>query len=288
MKKTCTRAILLVFVLAIVSSCSGREAKENFYTNAGELLVNSANKGTFTFGLTLFTKFRVNKVECIGLDGSGINFQNCDIEIADNNVDQLSTYRHKGLYVQTLLITITPLAPCETCNITRIHLSVDGEKQKIDFPHPLNHDFTYGNEFNEGLRLSMIPNEFPSRFINDKDQHLIYMFTATEDIVLEEVQCTDFLQLADLEIRENGTSKGNGVFPVSLTKGSDVEISFRYISDLADECSYVATTLIFKYRRSLDNEELANKVQLIFDPIYPVSGDDTSQIDQIIERLIDE
>jgi hypothetical protein len=278
--------LLLLFILITVSSCARQEAKDDFYSNASELLVNSASEGVLSFGLTLFTKTKIHMVECIGLDGSGINYQDCNVEVFDNNVDRLKAYHYKGLYVQTLLITITPRVPSEKCSITRIHLNVDGEKHKVDFPHPLTHDFTQGNVFTEELRISVIPNEFPSRFINDDEQLLTYMFTVTEDVVLEEIACTDFLELTDFQIRENGILKGDCEFPVSFAAGSDVDINFRYISDLANECSYVATTLIFRYRKVADNEELANKVQLIFDPIYPISDNNTSPIDHIIDRLL--
>jgi len=286
LKKLGAKVLLLLFILVTVCSCAGGEAKEDFYSNASELLVNSASEGVLSFGFTLFTKTKIYKVECIGLDGPGINYQDYNVEVLDNNVDQLNEYRYKGLYVQTLLITITPRVSIEKCNITRIHLNVDGEKHKVDFPHPLIHDFTYGNFFTEELRIAIIPNEFPSSFINDSEQQLTYMFTATEDVVLEEIACTDFLELTDFLIRENGVLVGDSAFPVSFSAGSDVDISFRYTSDLANECSYVATNLIFKYRKASNNEELVNMVQLIFDPIYPISDNNTSPLDHLIDCLI--
>ncbi len=286
MKKLSVKGLLLLLILVTICSCAGGKAKKDFYSNASELLVNSANEDVLSFGFTLFTKTKVSKVECIGLDGPGINYQDYNVEILDNNVDQLNEYRYRGLYVQTLLITITPRVSIEKCNITRIHLNVDGEKHKVDFPNPLIHDFTYGNIFTEELRIAIIPNEFPSSFINDSEQLMTYMFTATEDVVLEEIACTDFLELTDFLIRENGVLVENSAFPVSFSAGSDVDISFRYTSDLANECSYVATNLIFKYREALNNEELINMVQLIFDPIYPISDDNTSPLDHLIDRLI--
>lgn len=276
---------LMVIVLLFLSSCGEQVAKGDFYTNASELLINSQGE-VLSFGLTLFSRKQTSEIHCIGLEGEDIDLLNYNVEILDNNIKQLDNYFYRGLHVKTLLITIKPKNFVENCKINRMHLNVDGEKYIVEFINPIKHDFSKGNIFSEELRIAVIPNEFSSSFINEPEQVLTYSFTATQDVVIEGISCVDYLNLSSINIRVNNLRIEDPEFPLPINAHSDIEISFKYTSDIANKLCYVITTIVFYYKRASDNKELSNEVVLVFDPIYPICNGNMSPIDDIVDAIL--
>ena len=183
------------------------------------------------------------------------------------------------------MVEITGKDNIKNCTFENLILNVDGVRQSLSFSTPVNHIFSEGNIFTEGLQISVIPNEFPSSFINNEQESVTYEFYATEDVVLQDIRFDDFLSVSDVIYAIGDEDAHNAEFPISVKKGETIRISFSFTSNSANELSYVATNIYFDYLTKSDNTKHFNSVFVVFDPVYPIIENDNTKINKIVDSL---
>ena len=171
------------------------------------------------------------------------------------------------------------------CAFQKLILNVDGTRQTLSFDTPVNHEFSDGNVFTKALQISVVPNEFPSEFINDNQQSASYEFEATEDLTLQKIRFNDFLSSSNVVYSIDDGISQNTNFPISLKKGQKIKITFSFMSELANNLSYLTSNIYFDYITDNDNVEHFNSAVIVFDPIYPLNDNDMSNVNKLIESI---
>lgn len=282
-------ATILLLVVAF-SSCTNEtiidEQTKDFVCNTSNILIHSTASNSFSFNVALFSKERIKKVEFIGFEGESIDNDNFNVNIIDNNIEVLDDYEYKGYHIKYVMIEITNNSSAEICNFDTLLLNVDGIRRTLSFDTPINHTFQEGNVFTDKLQISVIPNEFPSDFINSETQSATYEFYATEDVILQQVRFEDFLTPCNIIYGINDDEAQTAEFPIYVNKGDKLRISFSIMSELANSSSYLTTNIYFDYLSKTDNTNYYNSAIVIYDPVYPLKDNDTSNIDNLIDSLI--
>jgi hypothetical protein len=278
--------ISLILIIFLFSGCSsGQRETADFMNNASNIFVNSKSLNTLSFNVALFSKQKIEKIDYVGIAGVNVNNNDYTVNIIDNNIDVLNSYNYKDLYIKYIMVEIIAKGDVKNCTIKNIILNVDGVRQSLSFSTPVNHIFSEGDVFTEELQISVIPNEFPSSFINNEQGVVTYNFYATEDVVLQGIRLDDFLSVANVVYAIGEENPHIAHFPINVKKGETISISFSFTSDSANELSYVATNLYFDYLTKADNKKLFNSVSVVFDPIYPVFNNDATNINKIVDSL---
>ncbi len=286
MKKCLLNSISLILIIFLFSSCTNRQQETaDFMNTASNIFINSKSLDTLSFNVALFSERKIDKIDYIGIEGTNVNNDDYTVNLIDNNIDVLNSYKYKGLYIKYIMVEITAKDNIKNCTFENLILNVDGVRQSLSFSTPVNHIFSEGNIFSEELQISVIPNEFPSSFINNKQEGVTYEFYATEDVVLQDIRFDDFLSVSNVIYAIGDEDAHNANFPISVKKGETIRISFSFISNSANELSYVATNIYFDYLTKFDNEKHFNSASIVFDPIYPVIENDNTNIDKIVDSL---
>ena len=240
--------ISLILIIFLFSGCSsGQRETADFMNNASNIFVNSKSLNTLSFNVALFSKQKIEKIDYVGIAGVNVNNNDYTVNIIDSNIDVLNSYKYKDLYIKYIMVEIIAKGDVENCTIKNIILNVDGVRQSLSFSTPVNHIFSEGNVFTEELQISVIPNEFPSSFINNEQGVVTYKFYATEDVVLQGIRLDNFLSVANVVYAIGEENPHSAHFPINVKKGETISISFSFTSDSANELSYVATNLYFDY-----------------------------------------
>lgn len=285
-KKSLLNLISVILIIFLFSGCSsGQRETADFMNNASSIFINSKSLNTLSFNVALFSKQKIEKIDYVGIEGVNVNNNDYTVNIIDNNIDVLNSYKYKDLYIKYIMVEISAKDNIKNCTFENLILNVDGVRQSLSFSTPVNHIFSEGNIFTEELQISVIPNEIPSSFINNEQALVTYEFYATEDVVLQGIRIDDFLSVSNVIYAIGDKDAHNADFPISVKKGETIRISFSFTSDSANELSYVATNLYFDYLTKADNKKLFNSVLVVFDPIYPVFDGDTTNINKIVESL---
>ncbi len=285
-KKSLLNFISLILIIFLFSGCTSEQQETaDFMNTASNIFVNSKGLDTLSFNVALFSKRKIDKIDYIGIEGTNVNNDDYTVNIIDNNIDVLNSYKYKGLYIKYIMVEITAKDNIKNCTFENLILNVDGGRQSLNFSTPVNHIFSEGNIFTEELQISVIPNEFPSSFINNKQEGVTYEFYATEDVVLQDIRLDDFLSVSNVIYAIGDEDAHNADFPIDVKKGETIRISFFFTSNSVNELSYVATNIYFDYLTKSDNEKLFNSVFVVFDPIYPVIENDASNINKIVDSL---
>jgi hypothetical protein len=278
--------ISLILIIFLFSGCSsGQWETADFMNNASNVFVNSKSLNTLSFNVALFSKQKIEKIDYVGIAGVNVNNNDYTVNIIDNNIDVLNSYKYKDLYIKYIMVEIIAKGDVKNCTIKNIILNVDGVRQSLSFSTPVNHIFSEGDIFTEELQISVIPNEFPSSFINNEQEVVTYKFYATEDVVLQGIRLDNFLSVANVVYAIGEENPHSAHFPINVKKGETISISFSFTSDSANELSYVATNLYFDYLTKADNKKLFNSVSVVFDPVYPVFNNDATNINKIVDSL---
>ena len=272
-KKCLMNLISLILIVFLFSSCTSEQQEiANFMNTASNIFINSKSSDALSFNVALFSKEKISQIDYI-------------VNIIDNNIDVLNSYKYKGLYIKYIMVEITGKDNIKNCTFENLILNVDGVRQSLSFSTPVNHIFSEGNIFTEGLQISVIPNEFPSSFINNEQESVTYEFYATEDVVLQDIRFDDFLSVSDVIYAIGDEDAHNAEFPISVKKGETIRISFSFTSNSANELSYVATNIYFDYLTKSDNTKHFNSVFVVFDPVYPIIENDNTKINKIVDSL---
>jgi hypothetical protein len=280
------RGILVFLALLILGLLTaGCRDQDSFYSNANKVLVNSQKANSLTFRLALFSKNQIDEVTYIGLEGPDLAGKDYTVVVTGKNDGDLDNYTYRDFFIKYLTVTITPPENfSESCTITGIVLDVDGEQRSITLTTPLKHTFTGGNYSTEALSYA-IPSEISAKLINDSSQSIPCMLIANEDLVLQKIYFTDFIEVAGVKVTVNGESVDAAALPISLKKEDNVVISVYLASTLADAYSYVSAKIFFEYTLLGEDTPLINSACLIFDPVYPINNGETAEIDKMIDTL---
>lgn len=285
-KKCLMNLISLILIIFLFSSCTSEQQEiANFMNTASNIFINSKSSDVLSFNVALFSKEKISQIDYIGLEGTNVNNDDYIVNIIDNNIDVLNSYKYKGLYIKYIMVEITGKDNIKNCTFENLILNVDGVRQSLSFSTPVNHIFSEGNIFTEGLQISVIPNEFPSSFINNEQESVTYEFYATEDVVLQDIRFDDFLSVSNVIYAIGDEDAHNAEFPISVKKGETIRISFSFTSNSANELSYVATNIYFDYLTKSDNTKHFNSVFVVFDPVYPIIENDNTKINKIVDSL---
>lgn len=255
-------------------------------STAPNIFINSKSPDVLSFNIALFSKEKINIIDYIGLEGTDINNNDYSVNIIDNNIDSFNSYKYKELYIQYIMVEITRKNNIESCNFENLIINVDGVRQSLHFSTPVNHKFTDGNVFSEDLQISVMPNEFPSNFINNDQERVTYEFYAAEDIVLQDIYFDDFLSVSNVIYAIGDEDAHKAEFPINIKKGQTIKIAFSFDSKSANNLSYLATNIYFNYLTKSDNEKHFNSALVVFDPIYPFFENDNTNINKIIDSLL--
>lgn len=194
-------ALLLPIVVATSLLFTGCQRALNnvFFSNADAILINSQQSDEFSVRLALVTKSRVRDVVFVGLEGTGVENAGYQVTITDSNADALNAFTHKGCYLKYLTLNIETPENERSCTISAVILDVDGESQKIVFATPLRHTFIGGFVGTQALGFSA-PGEVSSKMINSKEQGMVYVLYANEDLMLDKVYFLDFLEVGEMKM----------------------------------------------------------------------------------------
>ncbi len=285
-KKCLLNLMTLILIISILSACSNEnQITDDFLSTAPNVFINSKCSDVLSFNIALFSKKKINQIDYIGLEGANIINDDYNVNIIDNNIDALNTYEYKGLYIKYIMVEIKCKNNTKKCNFDNLIINVDGVRKSLHFSTPVNHQFTEGNVFTEGLQMLVMPNEFPSNFINNDQESVTYEFYATEDVVLQDIYFEDFLSISNVIYAIGDEDAHNAKFPINIKKGNTIRISLSFSSESANALSYLATNIYFYYLTKSNNEKHFNSAFVVFDPIYPLSENDNTNINKIIDSL---
>jgi len=292
MKNKISCLILLVVVTITLSACFS--STPEFGSNGSNVFVHTKSPDILSFQVALFSKSKIKNIEYIDIEGKSITGEEeFAVEILNNNVDELDSYKYRGLHITNVMIDISveeTEKEIDSYEISKIVLNIDGKQCEVILDTPIIHEISEngGNTFTEELRISVIPNEFSSRWLNNPEQSVIYEFHATEELMINKVHFSDFVEATNITIALDDSEFKNAEFPIHVNQGQEVKIGMSFSSKVADQLSYVSTNLYFDYVTAKDNTERFNSAVVVFDPISPISDGDTSHIDTLIDSLFEE
>jgi len=277
--------IITLFSVSTAGCCDKRTKSADFLTNSSHVYINTECSSAVSFHLALFSKQKIHEIKFAGLEGNDIYNESLDVDIYQNDSDIINSYKYQGYHLKYIMIEIKPNSDeVIDCNFERIALNVDGVIRKISFTKPVEHKFSGGNIFTEPLQISVVPNDMPSAYINDTSQYVIYEFLATEDIMLQEIRFSDFIYPANVTYTIDGSESMEAVFPISVSKGQRLKISFSFMSETADKFSYVTNNIYFDYLTE-SGMSFYNSAVIVFDPIFPILDNNLSPIRTLYDHI---
>lgn len=288
MKKRIAVAVLLA-ALMIFSLCSCSNSNDKidieFESNADKILVNMNNDIEIAFNIALFSNDKIDEVKFLQAYGKNIDNISFNAELTDNTPDGVKDNAYKGVYCKYICVELLFEDNAQDSEIEKITLNVDGKKRDISFSTPIKCQFSEGNIFTEQLLALLVANEFSSKIVNNKKEKVRYLFEAEEDLTLNKIYLKDFVDIADISV---SVDQGRGKkleLPLHIKKGQTVDISLSFSSEKASNLNYVMTNIFFEYTTDKDKKEYVNSATVSFDPIYPISDNDTLVIEKMIEDL---
>ena len=285
MKKVGTLLALLI-IISFLTSCNSNDILD-FYSNASLVKVHSVEASTLSFSLTLFSKEKINNVDYISVEGLGFEPGDLSVEITDNTIDEVSLYKYKGLQAKCILVEIKPVTSLGKVTISALVIKVDNNIQKVSFPNYIQHEFADGIIYSEDLEIRVIPCDFASSVLGDaEDSTYVYQFAAQKDLRIEKVYCLDYFDIEVVGIRIDDTSIENVSLPYDVKKGQDVAIRIHFKPKNLTTADYVETNLYFTYKTNQEDDLKENSFIIVFDPVYPILNNDSSNINNIVDRLV--
>lgn len=284
-----SRLCVLISILIVVlfsTSCSSNEAKNDFYSNADYILVNTNKETALCFQLSLFSKSKIEKVDFISFQGS--NVSDLKVDFIDNTIDEIKDYKYKGLYTKVLNFTVKP-GSSKDITINEALLKIDGKEKKITFKNPIKHTYSEGNIGSEEMMIGIIPNDMAATVINDSEELFTYVFNTQKDIELRSITIRDYLKPVDLKIKVDDVEVGNiDSLPLDIGANKEVKIIFYFSStnDAVNNVSYLGTNLKFEYNVKGSSDILKNDFLIYFNPIYPFQDNDFSRIQKCIDKVV--
>lgn len=272
-------------LLALLAAC-GSQQPTVILDTASNVYVCSKDPFSCTFNVSLFSNRRIRQVDYIALQSNDGSTEGCSVNIGDSNNEDLDRFRHQGYYFQDLSVKITCDEPGKRICVDALVLNVDGTPYTLTFPTPVTHTFADGMSFSEELQIGVIPFDFPSSFINNDSESFQYIFTAQEDVVLQDVHFDAFLSPANMMYAIGGGAFRKAEFPISLKQGQTLNLSLSFQSDQASPFSSVATTLHFDYLVASSQQPRTNSCAVFFNPISPIPDHDTSHISRMLDDLL--
>lgn len=288
MKKRIAVAVLLVALMIFsLCSCSNSNDKINieFESNADKILVNMNNDIEIAFNIALFSNDKINEVKFLQAYGKNIDNISFDAELADNTPDGVKDNAYKGVYCKYICVELLFEDNAQDSEIEKITLDVDGKKRDINFSTPIKCQFAEGNIYTEQLLALLVANGFSSSIINDKEEKVKYIFEAEEDLTLNKIYLKDFVDIADMSVSVDQDEEKQLELPLHIKKGQTVDINLSFSSDKVESSDYVATNIFFEFTTDKDKKEYVNSATVSFDPIYPISDNDISIIEEMIDDL---
>lgn len=287
MKKRFAVAVLLA-ALMIFSLCSCSNSNDKidieFESNADKILVNMNNDIEIAFNIALFSNDKINEVKFLQAYGKNIENISFDAELTDNTPDGVKDNAYKGVYCKYICVELLFEDNAQDSEIEKITLNVDGKKRDIIFSTPIKCQFAEGNIFTDQLLALSVANGFSTSIINDEEEKVDYIFEADEDLTLNKIYLKDFVDIADISVSVDQDEEKQLEMPLHIKKGQTVEISLSFSSDKIESSNYVTTNIFFEFTTDKDKKEYVNSATVSFDPIYPISDNDIS----IIEKMIDD
>lgn len=284
-----SRLCVLISILIVVlfsTSCSSNEAKNDFYSNADYILVNTNEETALCFQLSLFSKSKIEKVDFISFQGS--NVSDLKVDFIDNTIDEIKDYKYKGLYTKVLNFTVKP-GSSKDITINEALLKFDGKEKKITFKNPIKHTYSEDNIWSEEMMIGIIPNDMAATVINDSEELFTYVFNTQKDIELRSITIRDYLKPVDLKIKVDDVEVGNiDSLPLDIGANKEVKIIFYFSStnDAVNNVSYLGTNLKFEYNVKGSSDILKNDFLIYFNPIYPFQDNDFSRIQKCIDKVV--
>ena len=110
--------ISLILIIFLFSGCSsGQRETADFMNNASNIFVNSKSLNTLSFRVALFSKQKIEKIDYVGIAGVNVNNNDYTVNIIDNNIDVLNSYKYKDLYIKYIMVEIIAKGDVENCTI---------------------------------------------------------------------------------------------------------------------------------------------------------------------------
>jgi len=294
---TATTVLRLLFGLVVATCLQGCSEgvmqtgpwPEQFGTNAPMVLVNQGGMGVVSFSMALFSTQPIEHVDFLSLKATGADEDSFAVTVNDNDVEGLERHVYHGWHTKYILVTVTATDGTEACEFPAITLDVDGQSRLIQFPTPIVMASRGGNAFTDSLRGLVLPNGFGSSFLNSSDETAIYIFEVVEDLTMTRIHLADYVTVGSMTARIGNGTNDSGPFdvhlPLQLRAGQKLQLELSFASNVANSQTYVATTLFFDFVSAQTVETQTDSVSVEFDPISPISGDDFSKVDMIIDSL---
>ena len=282
--------LVLVGLLALASGCapvngSPEPSVAEFATNASKVFVHQGGSGLLSFNLVLFSRQKISHVDVSGIDVADQDSSDFDVTVENNDFGGIENRSYRGWHTKVVLVTITAPTGITNYEVAAMRLVVDGTPRNVEFTTHLVLADSGGNIFADAFQGRVLPNGFGSEFINAPDQTALYRFTATEDLVLTDVYLPEFITIGSMAASIDQSSLQEARLPLSLRAGQELYLELSFSSHVADEQSYVATTLFFDFTLTGTEERKTNGVSIEFDPISPLSEGDYSKIDRLIDSF---
>lgn len=283
--KTILSLIVIVIIVMLFSSCSINRENSVYMTNASKVCVNYQSPATMSFNLVVLSKKEIQNIKCIGVEGTNIEFEKFNVDVFDNSVEELKNYTKKGWRVNNYMVEISYKDNVENCAFEKIIFDIDGTIEKISFDTTPQHKLADGNVFSDVLQINIFPNELPSSFINNNEQSATYEFTAKEDLSITGIRFKDFLNYDNVLYSIANENYQTASFPISVKKGETIKMSVSFSSATANNLCYVVTNMYFDYITAAEESANFCGAVIVFDPIYPLNGEDMTKIDRIIADI---
>lgn len=279
----------LICVLAILTllaaGCSDAEKSQDvleYYDNSKYISIDVVSGNVLCFDLVLFTKEKVNNVECIGLAGEGIGADTFQVSVINNTIDIYREHEYKNLYCSDWMFECKPNDENTDYVINEIELMIDGTVRKITFDTPITYNTAMGNDiFDEELEVYSFPNEFASSVINS-GEYMEYSFVANKKLEIKDVYTEGDIK-PDVKIFLNENREKEYSLPLEVEAGTKIDMEISYSSNNLNEFNYVLTNLYATY--SVDGQEYTRKGVIVFSPTSPVDSE-LKKIDSYIDYIL--
>ncbi len=237
------------------------------------------------FLLALFSKQKIHEIKFAGLEGNDIYNESLDVDIYQNDSDIINSYKCQGYHLKYIMIEIKPNSvEVIDCNFERIALMLTVLFARYHSRNLLNTNFPEAIYLQNRFKYQFVPNDMPSAYINDTSQYVIYEFLATETLCYKKSDFPILYILRMSLIRSMASESMEAVFPISVSKGQRLKISFSFMSETVDKFSYVQIifTLIISQRAVMS---FYNSAVIVFDPIFPILDNDLSPIRTLYDHI---
>lgn len=262
-------SIILVLLAAGCSDAEKDQEALEYYDNSRYISIDVVSGNVLCFDIVLFTKEKVNSVECIGLAGEGISAETFNVSVINNTIDIYREHKYKNLYCSDWMIECNSNDENTNYVINEIELMIDGAVRKITFDKPLEYNTGMGNDiFNEELEVYSFPNEFASSLINS-GEYVEYSFVANKKLEIKEIYTESEIN-PDVKVFLNENRKKEYSLPLQVEAGTKIDMEISYSSNKLNRFNYVLTNLYVTY--IVDGREYTRKGVIVFSPTSPVDG----------------